>query len=280
MATTHKDFDLCLEKTAQHEFVAYVPNGDGGRAAEHPFSLRTDTLKIREGLQPLEAYSLHKELVKDDFHVQFGRMLYQAALGGNVGALFAAELEEARRADMGVRLRVRVDEGAPELMNLPWEFLHDGEGFLVTRWETPVSRLPLGIARRDKRPLERFLRMLVVVSSPLDLPAHRVLNTEREQEVILAALDKLQRKRLLDIDFCEDAALDTIQDYFSEQEYDILHFTGHGVFNEAKRRGEVLLEDEQGNMHPLANEEFASLLRGYPSLRLVVLSACQSGGDR
>jgi tetratricopeptide (TPR) repeat protein len=276
MNTTHQDFDLCLEKTAQNEFVAYVPDDDGGRAAEHAFTLRTDTLKMREDLQRLEAYSLHKELVKDDFHVRFGRMLYQAALGGDVGALFAERLTAARADDMGLRLRVRVDQGAPELMNLPWEFLHDGDGFLVTRWETPLSRLPLGIARRDKRPLERFLRMLVVVSSPLDLPEHRVLNTEREQEVILAALDKLQRKGALDIDFCEDAVLDTIQDYLSEQEYDILHFTGHGVFNEAKGRGELLLEDEQGNMQPLTNAEFAALLRGYPSLRLVVLSACQS----
>jgi hypothetical protein len=276
MTTTHQDFDLCLEKGAQNEFVAYVPGGEGERAAEYAFTLRTDTLKMREDLQRLEAYSLHKELVKDDFHIQFGRMLHRAALGGDVGALFAARLEEARGADMGLRLRVRVDEGVPELMNLPWEFTHDGEDFLVTRWETPLSRLPLGVARRDKRPLERAVRMLVVVSSPLNLPEHRVLNTEREQEVILAALDGLQRQGLLDLDFCEDAALDTVQDYLSEQEYDILHFTGHGVFNEAKGRGELLLEDEEGNMQPLTNAEFAALLRAYPSLRLVVLSACQS----
>jgi len=223
MTTTHQDFDLCLEKRAPNEFVAYVPGGDGGRVAEHTFTLRTDTLKMREDLRRLEAYSLHKELVKDDFHVQFGRKLYQAALGGDVGARFAERLAGARSADMGLRLRLRVDEGAPELMNLPWEFMHDGEDFLVTDWETPVSRLPLGIVRRDKQPLERTLRMLVVVSSPLDLPEQRVLNTEREQEVILAALDRLQRQGLLDLDFCEDAALDTIQDYLSEQEYDILH---------------------------------------------------------
>ena len=76
MTATHQDFDLCLEKRAPHEFVAYVSDDDGGRAAEHTFNLRTDTLKMREDLQRLEAYSLHKELVKDDFHIQFGRMLY------------------------------------------------------------------------------------------------------------------------------------------------------------------------------------------------------------
>jgi len=100
MTITHQDFDLCLAKTAQNEFVAYVPDGDGGRAAEHVFTLRTDTLKMREDLQRLEAYSLHKELVKDDFHVQFGQMLYQAALGGDVGALFAERLAAVQADDM------------------------------------------------------------------------------------------------------------------------------------------------------------------------------------
>jgi len=276
MTDTHHDFELCLEKRTPHEFVAYVTDGGDERAAENVFSLHTDTLKMREDLQRLEAYSLHKELVKDDFHVQFGQKLYRAALGGDVGALFAERLVAAQSDDMGLRLRLRIAENAPELMNLPWEFLHDGEDFLVTCWETPVSRLPLGIARRDKRPLERTLRMLVVVSSPIDLLPHQVLNTEREQEVILAALDKLQHKGLLEIDFCEDATQSTVQDYLSEQEYDILHFTGHGVFNEAKGRGELLLEDEQGKKLPLTNEEFVDLLRAYPSLRLVVLSACQS----
>jgi hypothetical protein len=277
MPPTYQDFELCLEKTAPNEFVAYAPDGDGGRAAENAFTLRTDTLKMREDLRRLEAYSLHEDLVKDDFHVQFGRMLYQAALGGAVGELFSAQLEGAKGEDMGLRLRVRVDEGAPDLMNLPWEFLHDEEGFLVTRGETPVSRLPLGIPLREKQPLERVLRVLVVVSNPLDIPDYLVLNTEREQEVILAALDKLQGKGLLDLDFCEDAALDTIQDYLSEQDYDILHFTGHGVFSEEKERGELLLEDERGNKVEVANTDIADLLRNVGrSLRLVVLSACQS----
>ena len=29
MTTTHQDFDLCLEKQAPNEFVAYVPVGEG-----------------------------------------------------------------------------------------------------------------------------------------------------------------------------------------------------------------------------------------------------------
>ena len=53
MTVTHHDFDLCLEKRASHEFTAYVPDQVGGRAAEHQFSLRLDTLKMREDLRRL-----------------------------------------------------------------------------------------------------------------------------------------------------------------------------------------------------------------------------------
>ncbi len=282
----YREFELHLSKTGYQAFLTSATKADlesgisrvteASQTVEHAFSLPTGTLKMREDLQRLEAYSLSSSAAIDDFHIQFGRTLFQSALGGAVGEEFSKMLLEQRRVDGGVRLKIRVDDGAPELMNLPWELLHDGDDFLVTRVETPISRLPVGLQPRIKPRLDHTLRMLVVVSSPLDLPGQMILNTEKEQEVILAALDKLQHKRLIDIDFCEEATLDTIQDYLSEQEYDILHFTGHGVFNEDTQRGELLLEDEQGNQNRVSNDQFAEVLRNHPSLRLVVLSACQS----
>jgi tetratricopeptide (TPR) repeat protein len=272
----YQDFDLILSKTGAQEFVAYVPDRCGGREAENAFRLVTDTLKMREDLKRLEEYSLSSEALRDDLHLQFGRLLYGCALGGDMGRLLAERSAEMAKQECGLRLRLRVESDAPELMNLPWELLHDGEGFLAMRTGLPISRLPAGIARRARTPLDRTLRMLVVVSSPLDLPSHMILNTEKEQEMIVAALDKLQRKRLIEIDFCEGASLATIQAYLSEQEYDILHFTGHGVFNEELQRGELLLENDQGNQQPVADTEFTALVRNHASLRLTVLSACQS----
>ena len=274
--TVYQDFDLVLSKTGAQEFVAYVPNERSARIAENPFHLVTETLKMREDLKRLEEYSVSSEPLRDDLHLQFGRLLYRCVLGGDTGALLAQRSAELAKREGGLRVRVRVDSSAPELMNLPWELLHDGDGFLVTRTELPISRLPLGVERRARKPLDRTLRMLIVVSSPLDLPSNMILNTEKEQEMIIAALDKLQRKRLIDIDFCEDATLATIQDYLLEQEYDILHFTGHGVFNEELQRSELLLENERGNQHRVADTEFTALVRNHPSLRLIVLSACQS----
>jgi tetratricopeptide (TPR) repeat protein len=272
----YQDFDLVLSKRGTEEFVAYVPDGQGARAAENTFHLVTDTLKMREDLKSLEEYSLSSEALRDDLHLQFGQLLYRCVLGGDTGALLAQRSADMAKREGRLRLRVRVESNAPELMNLPWELLHDGNGFLVTRTGLPISRLPAGIERRARPPLDRTLRMLVVVSSPLDLPSHMILNTEKEQEMIIAALDKLQRNRLIDIDFCEDATLATIQDYLSEQEYDILHFTGHGVFSEELQRSELLLENELGNQQRVPDAEFTELVRNHPSLRLIVLSACQS----
>jgi tetratricopeptide (TPR) repeat protein len=274
--TVYQDFDLVLSKTGTQEFVAYVPDGQGGREAENSFRLVTDTLKMREDLKRIEEYSISSEPLRDDLHLQFGRMLYRNVLGGQTGALLAQRWAKMAQQEGGLRLRVRVDASAPELIDLPWELLHDGEEFLVTRIGLPISRLPAGIERRVRKPLDRTMRMLVVVSSPLDLPSHMILNTEKEQEMIIAALDKLQRKRLIDIDFCEDATLATIQEYLLEQEYDILHFTGHGVFNEELKRNELLLENEQGDQQRVADTEFTALMRNFRSLRLIVLSACQS----
>jgi len=61
-------------------------------------------------------------------------------------------------------------------------------------------------------PLDSILRMLVVISSPND---SRIapLNTEFEQEVILEAVDKLQREHKMEIDFTEDATFETIEGY-------------------------------------------------------------------
>ena len=80
-------------------YVAYVPDGNGGRAAEQTFEWRVDS----------------------------------TALALELGQL-------ARRTPL--RLALRLDPGkAGPLRNLPWEYLHDGEGFLALDLRTPLTRL-------------------------------------------------------------------------------------------------------------------------------------------
>jgi tetratricopeptide (TPR) repeat protein len=117
--------------------------------------------------------------------------------------------------------------------------------------------------------------MLVVLSSPDD-PSITPLNTELEQEVILEAVDRLQREHRMDVDFTEDASFETIESYLNEKDYHIVHFTGHGKYDTDDGKGYLILETEDGRARAVENSAIADLLAGR-SVRLVVLSACQSG---
>jgi CHAT domain-containing protein len=57
---------------------------------------------------------------------------------------------------------------------------------------------------------------------------------------------------------------------------DVVHFVGHGDFDEKEREGSLLLEDEQGRPRRLGSEALRQVLCGR-GLRLVFLNACETG---
>ncbi len=239
MEKTYQEFEIHLSKKSKDNYLAEVFDEKGKSKAQKPFVLEMDKLKMREDLKRLEELAISSVLVKDEFHINFGKHIFNLIFGDGIKDYYKQCLSK----DLPLRIRIRIDESARELNDIPWEFLHDSEDFLVTQADTLVSRLPLDVERKKKDQLNQAISMLVVISSPLNLPDNMVLNTEKEQEVILGALDKLQREKKLDIDFVDDASLETIQDYLSEKDYHILHFTGHGEFNESQGKGFLLLED-------------------------------------
>jgi tetratricopeptide (TPR) repeat protein len=273
---SYRDFELQLTKESPNLYRARALD-DGSIAAEQTFELRMGELKVLEGMRRLEekAVGALEKSVKETFYIEFGKELYTKVFTGKLGEYFKKSLEEAQDNDMGLRICLRFDEKAQEIAVLPWEFLHDGSDFLVTSRNTLISRLPSGIKKIKKAPLKSILRMLVVISSPDD-PKVAPLNTELEQEVILEAVDKLQRDHKMEVDFTEDATFETIQGYLNEKDYHIVHFTGHGIFDQDKGKGYLVLETGDGKARMVDNSAIADLLEGR-SVRLVVLSACQSG---
>jgi hypothetical protein len=59
------------------------------------------------------------------------------------------------------------------------------------------------------------------------------------------------------------------------EDFHILHFIGHGDFNDEKSVGELYFEDDQGRSAPVAADRLATALRDHPSVRLVILNACE-----
>jgi hypothetical protein len=250
----YTDLVIRLSKESPYRFTAFALNEDKP-VASNSFELKLDELRVMERLRALEKVALSSKS-EETFHVDFGQDLYKTVMAGELGSYFQTCLDEA---DEGLRIRLQFDDSASELMALPWEFLHDGQDFLVARKNTLISRLPSKARRVQSKPLEAILRMLVVVSAPDD-PSCAPLNSELERERILEAVDRLYVNHMIDVDFTEDATFETIQSYLTDKDYHIVHFTGHG--RQTDGQGYLILETDDGRASQTAAAHPAAELRG------------------
>jgi tetratricopeptide (TPR) repeat protein len=201
----------------------------------------------------------------------FGNRLYQKLFTPDVQHVCN---EYKERSDF-LTLCFRFAEDAAKLEALPWEALHDGNEFFVEDAKLCISRLPLEIQPQDDLPAVPLpLKMFALVSSPLDLPEQSRLQIEREQEILLEAINNPAGQGRLRADFEDEAKLEIIESSF-DTPYHIFHYTGHGI--SASDGGGLLLEDTQGKHRAVSINEVRQVLKkGEGILRLAVLSGCQT----
>jgi hypothetical protein len=206
----------------------------------------------------------------------FGGRLFQAAFGGEVlGYLRRSQDEVQRQGADGLCLRLHLSD-VPELAGLPWETLFDpaADQFLCLSTATPLVRyldLPQPI-----RPLavQAPLRILALLTSPSDQPR---LDAEAEWTRLQEAVAGLQTRGQVELERMEAATLLALQRQIRQSQYHVLHYVGHGTFDEAAQEGMLILEDEAGLSRPVSGQMLGTLLLDERSLRLVVLNACEAG---
>ncbi len=162
----------------------------------------------------------------------------------------------------------------PELAGLPWETLYDSafDRFLALSTETPLVRYLDLLERVQPLAIQPPLKMLVIISNPSDyLP----LDVEREWMTVSEALGTLEQQNRVVLKRLEEPTLTALQEQLRPGEYHVLHFVGHGRFDEAAQDGELILEDKEGLGRPVSGRHLGILLRDHRSLRLAFLSACE-----
>jgi tetratricopeptide (TPR) repeat protein len=279
MSTPAATFELGLAGSSiPHRFTAFVPDGQDSKVAEHIFEWRTDAIALAVDLRELARAAISGQPPENNLHITFGQRLYRTVFDGAVGQLWDTRLKETRMHREPLRLVLRVDpQTARPLLNLPWEYLHNGNDFLGLDWRTPLSRLPWGLPTGSLPPLSEPLRLLVVIAAPIGLSENMVLNNAREEDLILSATSAARRAGKMEIEFTPNGSPEALDAALREIDPHILHFTGHGVFIPARDTGVLLMEQTDGRERAVPNAEFATLLeRRARSLRLVFLSACQS----
>jgi Tol biopolymer transport system component len=276
---TYQDFFLKIEPAGVgvYRVEARAPSGGEGEATfVLPFDEKDLEIFLLKIGRPRRLGN--RGLIQEPAQpvLDFGNKLFDAVFKENVRDVFVRARNEAEIKDYGLRLRLRLT-GAPELADLPWEYLYDNRDFLALSTTTPLIRyvdLP-----NPPRPLaiDLPLRILVMVSSPNDLPG---LDVDKEKSKIQEALSSLIEDHKLELVFSQDATLQTLQRTLRQARsqghpYHIWHFIGHGVFDPVSQTGQLAFCGVGGLLSPVDGFQLGTLIGDYPEIRLVLLNACE-----
>jgi hypothetical protein len=226
------------------------------------------------GAEPLRDFEVMPALL-DASAEEVGDRLFAALFSDPVRSRFDESRGMMHGTDTGLRIKIHIDPADPslaQLASLPWELLYRREtrDWLNLSRYTPIVRY-LDVPRpHTPLALRPPLRIFVVMSQPA---GHRLLDLDKERAQIESTWATLQS---VEVEFLEAATPEALGDRLTEKPYHVLHYMGHGAFDERTGRGVLLMEDEDGQPNPIDGPTVGILLRDLPTLRLVVLNACET----
>ena len=204
---------------------------------------------------------------------QLGSALYRALFAGPIGDLLRSGKQGAESRGASLRIRLRIDPLLPALADLPWEFLYSPEEhrFLALFDGTPVVRY-VEMAKAA-RPLagKPPLTILAVISSPSDLPQ---LKVEQEWARLEKALEGARQHGDIRLERLPGATLDGLLARLDQSPVHILHFIGHGYFDDERNEGGLAFVDDGGRKR-LVPAAALTTVTNHQTLRLAFLNACE-----
>jgi hypothetical protein len=276
MPISYENFDIEVARD-QHGYVVRARSLRGEARADFHMPLTEQEVRIL-GLTVARGRGTSRSVqTRDVDEVKaYGQRLFDSLLSGDVLACYHENLAHVRRSThTGLRVRLRLTD-APELAEVPWEYLFDRRNsrFLALEDETPIVRyldLPL-----PARPLvvEPPMRVLVMISSPEDVPR---LDANQEWQRLDDALADLVQQGAVRLDRLDRATLTALRWRLKEDEYHVFHFIGHGGPG-ATHQGVLILEDAARRSDVVDAEVIAGIISPEKTLRLAVLNACEGAG--
>jgi hypothetical protein len=242
--------------------------GATGRFTQ-PFTdveLENFVLKIGRRTAVRRVQSPESQLAK-----QFGARLFSAVFEGDVREVYRSSLQEAQSVRKPLRVTLSLTE-TPELLRLPWEYLYDEPDFLaISRWTPVVRYLDIG---KPLPPLQMTLplRILSLISAPQDAEP---IDAAKERTRLTTALAPLVEAGAVAIDWLPRPSLLGLTRQLEKQDYHVIHYIGHGGYDDVVEDGVLLFEDDEGRSDRVRGEQLGELLRDQLTLRLAVLNACE-----
>lgn len=206
-----------------------------------------------------------------------GDRLYRCAFPEGIRRLWdAARGHASGRGAAGVALRLAFDAREPRtafLAALPWELIACStpgrHRALSLDAATPVYRyleVPEPPRPIDLRPP---LGVLLVAAAPRDQPE---LALGRERDAIRR---RWEEEPCVTVEALAPATFAAFREALAGGRFQIVHFLGHGVFDERCGRGALVFEDADGRSSLVSDEAVAAQFRGRDEVALVVVNACE-----
>jgi len=249
---------------------------------------------------PLGSFKERAERIEANLPL-WGQALYQAVFGPKATQPALTAWEKAAPAAER-RFSVLVDrqlpegaeaesqalanEAASEWLRLPWELLHDGHGYLFQGKQAVRVRRRLPNYREQAvRLAELPIRILLVSPRPED--KHAGYLDHRASALPLVEAMETLGDQLVQLTLLTPPTFPALQQAIQQadakhQPFDVVHFDGHGVFDQQLGLGGLCFEDpqsvlqlEQRAMAFVDAKKIAAVIRDY-RIPLVFLDACQT----
>ncbi len=248
---------------------------------------------------PSDVFRPRARQVEDNL-VAWGRRLHDAAMpaGPTDNVLRAwARTDGLGRRRFSVHVDPRPQVGAPEadaamareaatlLLGLPWELLHDGDGFLFQGARpTRVRRRLPNTRDLDLAVVATPIRILLICARPED-DACGYIDHRASALPLVDAMEQLPG--LVQLRILAPATLPALREELDRarregEPYHVLHFDGHGVYDRRVGLGGLCFEHSddaarmEGRRHQtIFTDQLGSLLRDH-RIPLVYLDACQT----
>lgn len=209
-----------------------------------------------------------------------------ARIDGFAGRRFSVLVDETPEAGASEQDDKAAREAATLLLGLPWELLHDGEGYLFQGAKpTRVRRRLTNTKPLDVPVVAPPIRILLVTARPED-DACGYIDHRVSALPLVEAMESLPG--LVQLHVLSPPTLPALREELDRasrrrQPYHVVHFDGHGVYDRRVGLGGLCFEhpDDAGKLEKrrhltVYTNELGPLLRDH-RIPLVFLEACQSG---
>jgi hypothetical protein len=203
--------------------------------------------------------------------IAFGSQLFDTLFHGDVKRLY----DEARSRQHGRKLDFVFTSMVPWIAEKPWEFAYDQarNTFLATEDIHFIRNVLTAIPADVIPPRRGPLRILVASAQPAGFGR---LSIEQEEKVIRRGFEALIDAGLAVVEVLPRATPSSIHARLSTGGYNVVHFIGHGTFDEESQEGFLVFENDRGRESRLGERSVREIFcqRG---VTLVFLNACQTG---